>query len=149
MKFNLVKLRKHIDAIATTVQEAAALMPEEDGLQIHMLQQLNRELAILKDRTTYIYHMIGSPHHHHTMHRHKRFVFTLAFVIMASAVAIGASIYSSIEVQRIAEEVSTLKAANLITLDSDIQHLLASKDLAAIVEATVAIANKDVQAEAK
>ena len=51
--------------------------------------------------------------------------------------------------QNIAEEVSTLKSANLITLDSDIQHLLASKDLAAIVEATVAIANKDVQAETK
>ena len=62
VKLNLVKLRKHIKAIATTVQEAAALTPEEDGLQIHMFQQLNRELAILKDRTTYIYHMLGSPH---------------------------------------------------------------------------------------
>ena len=36
VKFNLVKLRKHINAIATTVQEAAALTPKEDGLQIHM-----------------------------------------------------------------------------------------------------------------
>ena len=114
-----------------------------------MFQQLNRELAILKDRTTYIYHLLGSPHQHQATHRHKRFVFTLAFVIMASAVAIGASIYSSIEVQKIAEEVSTLKSANLITLDSHIQHLLASKDLATIVEATEAIANKDVQAETK
>ena len=87
VKFNLVKLRKHINAIATTVQEAAALTPEQDGLQIHMFQQLNRELAILKDRKTYIYHMLGSPHQHHATHRHKRFVFTLAFVIMALAVA--------------------------------------------------------------
>ena len=87
--------------------------------------------------------IIGSPHKHHATHRHKRFIFTLTFVIMASAVAIGASIYSFIKVQKIAEEVSTMKSANLITLDSNIQHLLASKDLAAIVKTTVAISNKD------
>ena len=149
VSFDIVKLRRHIQAIATTVREAAILTPEEDGLQLHMFQQLDKELRSLKDRTKYIYHLISAQNNEASHHKHKRFAFTLAFITMASVVTIGASIYANIEVEKIASDVSNLQAANLIAMDENIKHLLASKNLASIVEATVAIANKDVQAEAK
>ena len=46
-------------------------------------------------------------------------------------------------------QVTTIKSANIIAVDKNIEHLIASKDLASIVEATINIANKEVQAETK
>ena len=59
VKFNLAKLRRYIRAVSTTVREAAALTPQENGIQIHMYQQLDTELRLLKERTNYIHHFVS------------------------------------------------------------------------------------------
>ena len=53
------------------------------------------------------------------------------------------------EVKNLASEVSKIKSPNITAMDKNIEHLIASKDLASIVEATINIANKEVQAETK
>ena len=88
MKFDLNKLHRHITAISTTVREAAVLAPEDQGLDVHMYQQLDSELHSLRERVEYIFHLVGS-NEEKEVHRPKRFVFTIAFAILASAVAVG------------------------------------------------------------
>ena len=38
VSFDLKSISKHINAVATTVQEAAALTPADNGLNTHMFQ---------------------------------------------------------------------------------------------------------------
>ena len=47
--FDLVKITTHINTITTTVQEAAIHMQDDNGLDIHMFQQLNSELRMLRE----------------------------------------------------------------------------------------------------
>ena len=49
VRFDLNKLHRHITAISTTVREAATLTPEDQGLEIHMYQQLDSELRLLRE----------------------------------------------------------------------------------------------------
>ena len=78
--FDLLKLTTHINAISTTVQEAAIRTQEDNGLDIHMFQQLNSELRMLRERVSYIHHLVGSNHHTNLKHRSKRFVFTICLL---------------------------------------------------------------------
>ena len=81
--------------------------------------------------------------------RQKRFVFTIAFPILASAIAVGTSVYTAVEVNQLSDVVDNIKAPGLSTIDKNIESLVASRHLAAIVEATVDIANREVEAETK
>ena len=104
---------------------------------------------MLRERMSYIHHLVGSNHHADLKHRGKHFVFTIAFVIFASAVALGAGIYSAMEISKLAAEVENIRAGDSMAINSNIESLIASRDLAAIVEASVTIANKDIQNDAK
>ena len=106
VKFDLNKLHRHITAISTTVQEAAAMTPEDQGLEIHMYQQLDSELRSLRERVEYIFHLVGT-NEEKEIHRQKRLVFTVAFAILASAIAVGASIYTAVEVNK-SSDISSL-----------------------------------------
>ena len=74
---------------------------------------------------------------------------TVSFAILASAIAVGASMYTAVEVNKLSDVIDNIKAASLSTIDKNIESLVASRDLAAIVEATVNIADREVQAETK
>ena len=148
VKFDLNKLHRHITAISTTVREAATLTPEEQSQEIHMYQQLDSELRSLRERVEYIFHLVET-NQEQAIHRPKRFIFTVAFAILASAIAVGASVYTAVEVNKLSETVENIKTAGLSAIDKNIKTLIASRDLASIVEATVSIANQEVQAEVK
>ena len=83
--------------------------------------------------------MAGSPHHH-IAHRHKRFVFTIA---------IGAGIYNAVEISKLSNEVNTIRTADTMAIDQNIESLIASQDLSTIVKAAVNIANRKVKDDTK